>query len=451
MLEQYMGADVFRAGVRAYLRRHAFGNTQTRDLWEALGSASHLPIPEVMDGWVFHAGYPLITANWEGGALVLRQQRFRYLPLGGEDRLWQVPIQVRIETPGGSEVRRLLLDQREGRLLLPADAHLVLVNEGGHGFYRVRYERDLVERLLVRLPGLAAIERFNLVNDAWAAVLAGLTPLADYLDFTAHFRGERDRNVWSVLLGSFATLSRLIDEEDRPALQALVRDRLGPALAELGWQAGPSEDELTGQLRADLLRAAGTLGDDPAVQATAARLFAAGIADAGVQAAAVAVLAYTGDAARYDDFLARFRAAATPQEEQRYLLALAGFRPEALVDRTLQMALDGGVRTQDAPFLLRALLMGTHSRTHAWAFFQANWDHMSQAFPGPGIRRLCEGVLGLVTPEWEQQVIAFFRDRKINLGGKTLEQFLEQLHVLVRLRQREGAALREYLRRAATK
>ena len=43
----------------------------------------------------------------------------------------------------------------------------------------------------------------------------------------------------------------------------------------------------------------------------------------------------------------------------------------------------------------------------------------------------------------------FFRERKINLGGKTLEQFLEQLHVTVLLRQREGDALRAYLRRLA--
>jgi puromycin-sensitive aminopeptidase len=445
MLEQYMGPDVFRAGVRAYLRRHALGNTQTRDLWEALGGASRLPIPEVMDGWVFRPGYPLLSATWEGGSLVLRQQRFRYLPLGAEDLLWQVPVQVRVDTLAGTEVRRLLLDQREHRLALPADTRLVLVNEGGHGFYRVRYDHDLTRRLLDQLHVLAAIERFNLVNDAWAAVLAGLTPLADYLDLTARFRGERDRNVWSVILGSLATLARLIDEEDRPLLQALVRDRLAPALAELGWEAREGEDELTGQLRADLLRAAGTLGDDSAVQATAARDFAANGHDAGVQAAVVAILAHTGDAARYDDFLARFRAAATPQEEQRYLLALAAFRPEALVERTLHLALEG-VRAQDAPFLLRALLLGTHSRARAWAFFQANWERMSQAFPGPGIRRLCEGVLGLVSPEWEREVSTFFRDRKISLGGKTLEQFLEQLHVLVRLKQRAGS-LHDDLRR----
>jgi hypothetical protein len=183
------------------------------------------------------------------------------------------------------------------------------------------------------------------------------------------------------------------------------------------------------------------------VQALAARVYAAGAADASVLSAAIAIVAHTGDERRYGDFLARFRAARTPQEEQRYLLGLAGFRPAELVERTLGLSLDGTVRTQDAPLLLRALLMGTHSRARAWQFFQANWERMAAKFPGPGIRRLCEGVLGLVTPAWEQEVRAFFRDRNINLGGKTLEQFLEQLHIAVVLRQREGAALRDYLRR----
>ena len=36
MLEQYLGAEAFRAGVRLYLRRHAHANTVTADLWDAL-------------------------------------------------------------------------------------------------------------------------------------------------------------------------------------------------------------------------------------------------------------------------------------------------------------------------------------------------------------------------------------------------------------------------------
>ena len=40
MLEQYLGPDVFRDGVRDYLRTHRFGNADTGDLWAALGRAA---------------------------------------------------------------------------------------------------------------------------------------------------------------------------------------------------------------------------------------------------------------------------------------------------------------------------------------------------------------------------------------------------------------------------
>ena len=39
----------------------------------------------------------------------------------------------------------------------------------------------------------------------------------------------------------------------------------------------------------------------------------------------------------------------------------------------------------------------------------------------------------------------FFASRKIVLGGKTLEQYLEQLRIAVRFQEREGAALAAYL------
>ena len=49
----------------------------------------------------------------------------------------------------------------------------------------------------------------------------------------------------------------------------------------------------------------------------------------------VAILAHTGDATRYEEFDERFRTAATPQEERRYLFSLAAFQPKALLERTL--------------------------------------------------------------------------------------------------------------------
>lgn len=62
-----------------------------------------------------------------------------------------------------------------------------------------------------------------------------------------------------------------------------------------------------------------------------------------------------------------------------------------------------------------------------------------------GLRRMCGGILGLATPELEADVHEFFTTCKIDLGGKTLDQYLEQLRVAVAFREREGATIRTAL------
>jgi puromycin-sensitive aminopeptidase len=44
----------------------------------------------------------------------------------------------------------------------------------------------------------------------------------------------------------------------------------------------------------------------------------------------------------------------------------------------------------------------------------------------------------------------FFGSRKIDLGGKTLEQYLEQLHIAVQFRERDREAIRALLARKVT-
>jgi puromycin-sensitive aminopeptidase len=470
MLEQHLGPAVFRDGVRDYLRTHAYANADTGDLWTSLGKAATLPVPELMDAWIFKPGYPLVSVTRNGTSeLVISQQRFTYLdsPLLPSDSAaasspstphlspttWQVPIQLRITAGGRTETRRLLLKDKDTTLTLPPGFESVLLNEGGHGFYRVRYAPELLERLLPLVPDrLAPTERFNLINDAWAAAIAGLMPLDTYLDLTDRYKADRDKNVWGLLLDSFQQLNRIIESRDRPALEALVRDRVGPLVETLGWAPRQHEDELTRQLRGELIRALGTLGNHPAMQARAAELYRAYLKDAdavdpNVVSALVAILAHTGDQSRYDEFSERFRKATTPQEERRYLFALAAFRRPELLERTLARTLNGEIRTQDGPFLVGAMLGSVYGRELAWQFMKVNWDTMDRVFPKNGLRRMCGGIVGLATPELERDVREFFASRKIDLGGKTLEQYLEQLRVVVRFRERSGGALRDYLER----
>ena len=460
MLEQHIGPRVFRDGVRDYLHAHAYGNADTNDLWVSLGKIAKQPVPELMNGWIFQPGYPLITAEIDpSGRLALSQQRFTYLPNSALSTqhsapiTWQIPLQMRVTAGGKINTSRMLLTEKDTTVPLPHDWESVLINEGGHGFYRVRYAPDLLDRILNSgIDRLAATERFNLINDAWAITVAGLMPLTDYLDLTARFTAEQDKNVWAVLLDSFSFLNRIITVEDRPALEAFVRGRIGPAVTALGWVPRSGESEGTKQLRGELIGAQGKLGNDLAIQDRAAELYQAYRNDAtavdpNVVPALVAILAHTGDATRYDEFNERFRTATTPQEERRYLFSLAGFQPKALLERALARTISGDIRTQDAPFLVTAILGNVYGRELAWAFVKTNWEKMDQLFPKQGLRRMCGGIVSLATPELERDVRDFFVTRKIDLGGKTLDQYLEQLRIAVTVRERDSRALRAYLDR----
>jgi puromycin-sensitive aminopeptidase len=435
MLEQHLGPEAFQDGIRRYLRRHRFGSTETRDLWDALGAA------DIMEEWIFRPGYPVLSVAEAGARLVLAQERFAYLgaPAGAGLEHWQVPVALRFQAGSVARSEQLLLTGAEQRVELPGALNWVIVNAGGHGYYRVRYAPALLGRLAEHAAQAATpIERFNVVNDAWASTMAGDMPLAEYLALTARFREEPNRNVWTALIGSFAYLNRVIDVDERPGLQAVVRDRLGPMVTRLGWEPRAGENELTRQLRGDLLGAIGTLGDDPAAQTRARQLFRddATLVDPPVLSAAIAIAAFAGGPAEYDDILSRFKTARTPQDEQRYLYALAGFRQPEFCERTLERTLNGEFRTQDAPFVVRAMLMSVYARDLAWRFAKTHWQEMAARYPASAYRRMWEGVVGLATPALEGEVVEFFRVTAIDLGGKKLAQYLEQLRIAVAVHER---------------
>ena len=144
------------------------------------------------------------------------------------------------------------------------------------------------------------------------------------------------------------------------------------------------------QLRGELIGALGRVwATTQATQARAAELYAMArkhpaAIDPNLLPALVSILAFIGDAARYEDFRARFKTAATPQEERRYLFSLAMFQQQALLGRTLDMTLNGEIRLQDAPFMVSAVMNNVYGREQGWHFVKMNWDLLDRRFPKQG-------------------------------------------------------------------
>ena len=440
MLEQYLGGDRFRQGVSHYLDRHAYGNTETGDLWDAIEETTGEPVRQLMDSWIWQPGYPLVDARLDGADVVLTQQRFAFGDTD-DDTLWLVPVLVR----NGDESQRVLLEDRSARLTLADPSAPVVVNAGGSGFFRVSYDDELRGRLTgATLAGLDTLERYGLVDDAWNEVVAGRLDGAAFLSFVEGFDAERDLAVWQAIVLGLRGLGRTLDDADYPRFQARVAALVRPIVAELG-DPTAGEDDLRGKLRGTLTATLAVLGDDAATVASCREQYEASRRGDPVHpelvAAATAVVAATGDADDYERLLDGYRTAATPQDQLRHLYALADFDDEALVLRTCELCLTDEVKTQNAPFLLRMAIANRHHGFAAWSFVRQHWAEANAAFPANTIVRMVGSVSMLTTEQAVADVQGFFTEHPIPQGAKTLDQTLERQRVNAALRERERVDL----------
>jgi puromycin-sensitive aminopeptidase len=471
MIHQFIGFENFRQGVNLYLTRHAYGNAEGADFWQALQDACaanglSVPVVDIMTRWVETAGHPVITVEPAdmAGFVKLSQSHFTFLPEAKDaSRSWSIPVEVKVKAADGSlSEQKLLLTGGSQTVFVGDNFQHVVVNVDGAGFYRVLYAPALLRKLTGKLKeNLSIVERFNLVNDSWSCVRAGINSAPEYLRMVTLFQGETDPNVWSILLGSLSTLNSLLPDESRPALKAIVRDLIKPSMELLGLEPKESDTVQDKQLRGMLFTALGTVGGDAGTQAKADELFAAhaaavqldrdmkGVAGKPLEgemlAAVIAVVAHTGDEADYDTFFKLFKSAGTPQDEQRYLRALSKFQSLDLLKRTLEHALNGEVRSQDAPYLVADVMNNSVASAAAWDFLKKNLAKMLKTYPDNGVVRMLGAISSLDNPQHLAEVQKFFAKRKPRGSAMAIAQAIEQLRVNILLRERESARLSAHL------
>jgi puromycin-sensitive aminopeptidase len=348
-----------------------------------------------------------------------------------------VPLTVRQVSGEQEQVDRILIEGDGAEIGLLAPDAVVVANAGSASFVRVWYDDELRSRVVDRaMDVLSAIERYSLVDDAWAAVVAGHASAGSYLDLVQGFADETDLRVWQSILGGLGWLDRFVDDEPRERLRAFVRELLRPALARLGWDASPGETDLTRALRGQLVQSLAILGADPETLAQCRELELEGQGDPQLLQAAVEAVAAEGTEDDLDRYWDRYRSATTPQEEERYLFATSRFPGDAEVERILGASMTDDIRTQDAPYLLARSTTNRGQGPKAWRFIAEHWDAMQDRFASSNIIGLVSGIRYLTDPESVADVDAFFREHDIPQNHLMLQQGLERMRVNAKLRER---------------
>ena len=434
MLEQYLGAERFREGIRRYLDEHRFGNTETHDLWDAIEKATGEPVRRIMDGWIWQGGYPLVSARLRDGTVELGQRR--YLISGKQDdTVWDVPLLVR--TSAGTEP---VLIEPGGVSIPVADDGPVVVNAGVHAFVRVEYDDELLTRLTADLRSLSTDERTQLVDDSWASVVAGHRSALDFCRFAESFADETELPVWQSLLQGLSWCERFLTSGPREHYRSWIRGLMWPAIERIGWEPREGERDLDKPLRGALMAALGVLGADPQAFGLAMEIEREsrgdGRVDPSLAAASVAIVAAGGTSEDYERYLEAIAKARTPQEELRYLYALPDFRDASLIGRTLEMTLTGKIRSQNVPGVLARAMANRDHGDRAWAFAKEHWDEIVSRLAPTTVVYAADGTRFLTEPDQVEDAAAFFAAHPIPQSALQLQQILERQRVNEAFRRR---------------
>lgn len=346
MLENYVGEDAWREGVRAYMQKHAYGNTVSADLWSAVQSAAGKPILDIANDFTRQPGIPLVkvesaVCNAGQTTLQLSQGEFTRDRPGKLPLRWRVPVVA--QAVGGARVDAVI-EGGKGTLQVPG-CGAVVVNAGQAGYYRTLYGDAQFAALGKEFARLDAIDQLGIMNDAWALGLAGLRPASDYLQLARDVPVDADPAIWADIAGTLGSIDNYL-EGNRAAqerFQAYARGVLQPVFANIGWNAGADDSAPVQLLRTTLIGALAGL-EDAAVIAEARRRFAAGPDDVqalppALRSLITAIVANKADAATWDRLHAMARAEKTPliKNELYGLLGIA--EDEALARRALELAL----------------------------------------------------------------------------------------------------------------
>ena len=274
-----LGEAVFKSGLRNYMKKHAYGNTETEDLWESLQNAydesnkqsDKINISQIMGTWTEQMGYPVISVEQSNGKFKVNQEWF--LSDGSNidadsQKLWKVPIFI------GEKLVKIIAEKSESIDVVGTPK----LNSGELAMIRVDYASSIQSEILKNISNQPVCDRLGILSDARAFARSGRRSLTDLISTLSAFSGERNVDVWSSIEAAIGGIDRVVRGLGRDLEICKFVIRLaGKHLQLLGWDSKSGESDAEKRCRSVILRLVGSYcsTDDSELVAEARRRFSA--------------------------------------------------------------------------------------------------------------------------------------------------------------------------------
>lgn len=444
MISKYLGEDVFLAGIRRYLKRHAYGNTKTEDLWAALTEESGKDVSKIATLWTKKIGFPVVTVKDDKDEIHLTQNRF--LSTGDvkpdeDDTLFWLPLALKtIDAEGNVKLdTEASLSTREKSIKV-GSGNIYKLNAGHSGIYRVNYTPEHLAKLGgLDSKTLSPADRAGLVADAAALAVSGYGRTSGMLGLIERWKSEKDYVVWSEISGRLGSIDSAWTFEDKKvldALQAFKRELFSGPAASVGYTfTGDANDFVQDQLKTLLFGVAASAKDEKTVSAAKEMFakFAAGDQEAihpNLRASVFKAALKAGGESEYETLLKSFRDHTQGPDVRNTALRTLGCSTDAkLIQRTLAMLESDEVKNQDLMYPLIGLTGHKEGIEALWAYLKENYSAIDKRLPN-SVGSLKAAVIGLMasgftTEEKVTEIEQFFKDKDTKAFNKKLEQICD--------------------------
>ena len=247
MVENWIGKEIFRQAMQAYIKTYRWGNADAEDLFRILQETSGKDIIQVMHDFVFQAGVPIITGTLKNrNTLVLSQERYKSLEnLNTYSTLWHIPVSLKIYDGNAVEQRYVFLDQKTKEFSFPEFETIdwVHLKSNLQGYYIQSISKDRFERAIFSYH-LDLNEKGDLFTGLRYSYLAGGTNPTDFLQTAFDLRKTSDVAIIESTVDRVTDVNNdFVDVVDKDNLHFYYDQTLMPMLEPLGYDFHEGEPE----------------------------------------------------------------------------------------------------------------------------------------------------------------------------------------------------------------
>lgn len=471
MLAEYLGPENFRNGLRYYLKKHSYKNTETVHLWEAFEKISKKEVKKMMHGWTSQSGYPVVKVEVKNNTLMLSQERFFASPVSRKNNkkktIWEIPVSVNLskvqflrsiaqaDAPSIAKNQQIFMSAE--KKLVPSknlEGNFIKINSNETSFFRTAYSHELLELLKdpVANKTFPPLDRLGIVRDLFALSEAGIIPTNYVLEFLPSYKDEDEYTVWAEISSGLGYMSQILAKSKiKSDFDIFVCDLFANIFNKVGFEKKENEKHTTPLLRQLILRRLVQHEHKVVIKELLKKykdLENGKKIDPDLRGLLYSTYAKMGGEKEYKKLIQKYKKETLHEEKNRIGSAISQSTQDKVLCEVVHFALSDDVRIQDTVSILSSVGINPLGRNIWLKCLKTNWQIFLTRY-GDGGMALSYVVKGIsMSPEKKhlEEYKKFFSKNKAPGAERAVAQTIEKMEANILYLSRELPNLQKFLK-----